>query len=193
MYLTIRNNEIVIENPKGTITSIKGQNVVSYDLQNDRTGFSFRQNNGVISTIVYANIEKYNGSLVIPSIDTILADILLNTGFNAIASGSPSICPDFYSSVALEASGVAKASAGVFYALHGHSTVDQFVQLHDAASLPADPAIPKISFAVAANENFYFEPDEPIYFSAGIVVSNSSTLATKTIGGSTCWFNLQYK
>ena len=68
----------------------------------------------------------------------------------------------------------------------------QFIQIHDAASLPADTAVPKIVFEVAASSKFAIDygPNGRT-FDTGIVVCNSSTGPTKTIGAADCWFDVQ--
>ena len=99
------------------------------------------------------------------------------------------------STTAYATSLIIKASAGSLYIITGFNskTTDQFIQLHDSATLPADTAIPKVIFRVAAGSNFSF--DLGIYgrvFTSGIVVCNSSTGPTKTIGAADCWFDCQY-
>lgn len=96
---------------------------------------------------------------------------------------------------AYAASLVIKASAGKLFTVTGYSskTSSQFVQLHDASSLPADTAVPKIIFTVPASSNFSFDLSKwGRYFSTGIVVCNSSTGPTKTIGSADCWFSVTY-
>jgi len=69
----------------------------------------------------------------------------------------------------------------------------QFIQVHDAASLPADTAVPAIVLTVSGSSNFSL--DLGVYgrtFANGIVVCNSSTGPTKTIGSADCWFDAQY-
>jgi hypothetical protein len=94
-----------------------------------------------------------------------------------------------------EASRVIKASAGNLYALHGYNSKasSQFIQLHDSASLPANGVVPVLVLEVTAESNFFF--DFGVYgrhFSTGIVVCNSSTANTKTIGSADCQFDAQY-
>lgn len=99
-------------------------------------------------------------------------------------------------SVAYVASQIIKAAPGMLYRLVGYNSkgTAQFIQLHDAAALPADAAVPKEVITVATVGNFAI--DFGPYgrkFTAGIVVCNSSTGPTKTIGSADCWFSAQYK
>lgn len=94
-------------------------------------------------------------------------------------------------STAAEASRVLKAGKGVLLALYGHSTAAsaQYIQLHNTTSVPADTAVPYVSWKVAAGDNFYiYVPVGGIPFDTGISVCNSSTVATKNIGSADCVF-----
>lgn len=98
-------------------------------------------------------------------------------------------------SVAYVASQVIKATPGILYQLHGYNSgAAQFIQLHDAASLPADTAVPELVQAIAATSNFVI--DLGVYgkkFAVGIVACNSSTGPTKTIGSANCYISARYK
>lgn len=93
------------------------------------------------------------------------------------------------------ASLVIKASAGRLIEIRGYNAKAsaQFIQVHDAASLPADTAVPEETFTVAASSNFTISFSEDKSFTTGIVVCNSSTEATKTIGSADCWFSADYR
>ena len=97
---------------------------------------------------------------------------------------------------AVAASLVVKAAAGTLYGLLIYNTgaVDQYVQVHNAASLPADAAVPDVVIPVYAGSTAFLEFGVyGIPFTTGIVVSNSTTVATKTIGAADCWFVATYK
>lgn len=69
----------------------------------------------------------------------------------------------------------------------------QFVQLFDAQTLPADGAVPVTFLAVATNaqaRGYYGKAGRR--FTGGIVLCNSSTAGTKTIGSADCLFDVQY-
>jgi len=90
---------------------------------------------------------------------------------------------------------IAKASAGTLYGLTGYNsrTSSQFIQIHDASSLPADTAVPTVILFVPANTNFFIDYGNigrPM--TNGIIICNSSTGPTKTIGSPDCWFDIQY-
>ena len=93
------------------------------------------------------------------------------------------------------ASLIAKATAGTAYVILGYNakTSAQFIQVHDSATLPSDTAVPETVISVPASSNFSI--DYGAYgkaFGSGIVVCNSSTQATKTVGTTDCWFEVLY-
>lgn len=121
------------------------------------------------------------------------------TGRLAVTSTAtpPSGAASVYSRAATTAykkSLVVKASAGRLFLLTGYNSnaATQFIQIHDAAAVPADTAVPVYTFAVPQG-NFSLDlTNVGDYFSTGIVVCNSSTGPTKTIGADDCWFVALY-
>lgn len=96
------------------------------------------------------------------------------------------------STTALATSLVVKASAGRLRGVQGYSTVAQFVQIHDAASLPADGAVPKVVFPIEANKPFSIDFGlVGRSFATGVVVCVSTTGPTKTIGSANTWIDAQ--
>jgi hypothetical protein len=69
----------------------------------------------------------------------------------------------------------------------------QFIQVFDASSLPADTAVPLLSFDIATvvSKAVAFDPGGR-WMSRGCVICNSSTQATKTIGSADCLIDVQY-
>lgn len=103
--------------------------------------------------------------------------------------------PQNYSSAAYEASAVVKSSKGALYGLSGYNSKasTQFIQIHDASALPADTAVPKITITVPASSNFSVDFGQyGKWFQNGIVVSNSSTGPTKTIGSADVFFEVRF-
>lgn len=93
----------------------------------------------------------------------------------------------------LAASLVVKSAAGVLYGLQGYSTAAQFIQIYNATTLPANGVAPVITFPVEADKPFSIDFGKlGRAFATGIVVGNSSTGPTKTIGGSTIWVDAQF-
>jgi len=91
------------------------------------------------------------------------------------------------------ASLIGLAYPGRLFLLVGHNAkaTAQFIQVHNSATLPSEAAVPEWSFLVAANSNFSL--DLSLYgdhYNAGVVVCNSSTRATKTIGSADCSFTM---
>lgn len=69
----------------------------------------------------------------------------------------------------------------------------QYLNMFDASTLPADTAVPIFSWALAAHSGvgFGYAPNGR-QFREGLVLCNSSTDATKTIGSADCFFDVQY-
>lgn len=101
----------------------------------------------------------------------------------------------YYDSSAYENSAVVKANPGTIHRISGYSSDANpvWVQIHDSATVPADTAVPILTIYVGAGENFDFDLSIIGRFcEKGIVVCNSSAGPTKTIDGTTAWFNIQY-
>jgi hypothetical protein len=96
-----------------------------------------------------------------------------------------------YRSAALEKSKVIKATSGYLRYLLAYNTAGsaKYIQLHDSATLPADTAVPAAELSIAAHSSAILDLTKtPMTFKNGIVVCNSSTDATKTIGSDDCLF-----
>tara|TARA_R110000868_G_scaffold59182_6_gene181774 strand:+ start:921 stop:1247 length:327 start_codon:yes stop_codon:yes gene_type:complete len=93
------------------------------------------------------------------------------------------------------ASLVVKKTGGVLFGLTGYNSSGsaQFIQVHDANILPADAAVPVLTFTVATVANFSIDFGiKGRKFTKGIVVCNSSTGPTKTIGSADTFIDAQY-
>ena len=103
------------------------------------------------------------------------------------------------SSNAPKNAGTATLSAGVQLAaypvtllgltVNNTNAAAQYIQLHDAASTPADTAVPVLVIkAPAADDQMIDLGVYGMIFVNGLYVCNSSTAATKTIGAADCQF-----
>lgn len=104
--------------------------------------------------------------------------------------------PSNATTTAYQSSLVIKPSAGILMGVSGYNakTSAQFIQLHDSSTVPSDSAVPTgAPISVPASSNFSIDFGAAgRKFSTGIVVCNSSTGPTKTIGASDCFFDAQY-
>ena len=102
--------------------------------------------------------------------------------------------PYNYTSRQLEKSAVVKTGSGILYGftITNTNASAQFVQVFDAQTLPADGAVPIISKSVPAGDAVGFAWLPGRTFFAGLILCNSTTQATKTIGASDCLFDAQY-
>ena len=94
-------------------------------------------------------------------------------------------------STGLENSRVLKVGAGVLRSINGYSSKAsaQFIQLFDATALPADGVAPDFVIPVGATSAIpptYMGDGLPFY--NGLVICNSTTAPTKTIGLADCYF-----
>jgi hypothetical protein len=97
---------------------------------------------------------------------------------------------------ALANSLVIKNAAGRLYGLQGINTLAgaQWIHFFDAAAVPADATVPLISIPVAGGAQFSIDFGiRGRTFANGIVVTNSTAAAAKTLGAANCLFDAQYK
>lgn len=118
---------------------------------------------------------------------------LVQTKETPDATATFSITP--YFSAALEASRIVKASPGnLFGFVFGNSNAAlRYVQFFNSTTLPADGAVPALSFPVQGNSPFSFDTGKfANFFTVGMVICNSTTQFTKTIGAADSTFYVQY-
>lgn len=101
-----------------------------------------------------------------------------------------------YRTTALAASGVIHVGSGYILGIVGVNTAigSQFIQLHfDSATVPANGEVPDWCIRVDGSSNFLLDLGElGDQFATGLTWSNSSTLATKTIGAADVWLQALY-
>jgi len=68
----------------------------------------------------------------------------------------------------------------------------QWIQLHDAAAVPADGAVPAWIQTIAGVGNLGVLWLPPRVFEAGVVICNSTTGPTKTLGAADTFFDVQW-
>jgi hypothetical protein len=98
--------------------------------------------------------------------------------------------------VAQAASLVVKASKGGLLRITGFNALagTQFLQVFDASALPADASVPLLVYALSASSPFEVNfGHTPMPMQNGIVVCNSTTGPTKTIGAANCLFTVLYQ
>jgi hypothetical protein len=107
-------------------------------------------------------------------------------GFNSL--------PDNFTNGKVSSSIVIPGSI-IVYGFVAYSTKGsaQFLNVFDLSSVPADTAVPLFSWPLAANNGVgvSYAPNGR-WFKEGIVLCNSSTDATKTIGSADCLFDVQW-
>lgn len=95
-----------------------------------------------------------------------------------------------------EAFRVIKASPGRLMSLKGYNSKvsAQFIQIHNSSDDALDGAVPVATFTVPATSNFAFEwpASTGLPLSIGIIICNSSTGPTKTVGSADCFFTAVY-
>lgn len=90
------------------------------------------------------------------------------------------------------ASAVVKTSNGLLFGFTVSSEIAQYIQVFDATSLPSEGAVPLLSFQVALGGYLSLQWVPPRYMEYGIVLCNSSTQHTKTIGTTDCIFDVNF-
>jgi len=129
---------------------------------------------------------------------SLATNVPLPAGTNSLGKVTitPSAQATLYSSAGYAASGIIKGSAGSLYGIYGYNskTSDQYIQIHNTTTLPADASVPAIAPILApAQSNFFVDfSTVGLPLSTGIVWCNSSTAPTKTIGSADVFVTALY-
>lgn len=104
------------------------------------------------------------------------------------------LLPLNYYSPRLASFAVVKTGPGILYGftVTNTSAAAQYVQLFDGTELPADGAVPILAKSIPLADAIAFNWFPGRTFHGGIILCNSSTLATKTIGSADCIFDAQF-
>lgn len=135
-------------------------------------------------------VQFIAGSNVTISLNDNAIDDRVEVTISASAAGSTTPTLMVSHSTAYEASRVLKSTSGNLRMVYGYNAgPDQYIQLHDASAVPADAVAPFSVIKVDSSRPFSIALDSPgIPFSTGIVVCNSTTGPTKTVGGANCYY-----
>lgn len=90
------------------------------------------------------------------------------------------------------ASAVVTTSPARIYSLSGYSSGAAYILIFDATALPAEGETSLLTLAVNSGQ-FYFDLQDGLVMNTGIVVCNSSTAVTKTIGSADTQFVVGYR
>lgn len=95
---------------------------------------------------------------------------------------------------ALAANAVVATGPGWLYDIAGYNNAEPYLHIHDAASQPANGTVPLLIIPITAATPQWFEKQFPggLRFYTGLVICNSSTEETTTIGGATTQFVCNY-
>jgi hypothetical protein len=128
-----------------------------------------------VSFPAVADLVYHDGVYFDPEKLTDIVRLLLNGNSGAVASSL-----------------VVKTSPGLLFGFTVSSIAAQFIQIFDAATLPANATVPTAVFPVAATNQVSVAWNPPRSFRNGLVICNSSTQHTKTIGSADCIFDVQF-
>lgn len=106
------------------------------------------------------------------------------------------LAPSNNPTVAYSNNQVVKTTAGILFGVtvYNSAATPQFIQLHNTFALPGNGAVPVTLLSVPAMGNLSI--DFGVHgkaFGRGIVVCNSTTGPTLTIGSNDCWFDPRFK
>lgn len=104
------------------------------------------------------------------------------------------LAPFNFNPAAAVASGVVKNKPGAVFGwtITNTNAATRWIQFFDAATLPADTAVPLITIQLTTGATSQVTLIRPRIYLTGIVVCNSSTSATKTIGAADSFLDIQY-
>lgn len=104
------------------------------------------------------------------------------------------LLPLVYASPRLANSAVVKTGPGTFYSITMTNTnaAARFLQAFDASVLPADGAVPLFSRSIPITDSITITWTVGFTFNVGLVVCNSTTSGSKTIGAADALFAVTF-
>lgn len=99
---------------------------------------------------------------------------------------------NFYSNVLGSSIVIPQAHFLYGFTVNNTNASSQFLLIFDLTALPANGAAPAVSMTAPGASDKAVEWIRPRRMFEGIVICNSSTPATKTIGAADCFFDVQY-
>ena len=126
----------------------------------------------------------YGAVLVQPEDDYVQVDAAAIANLSRVLKNS--------TSVAAENHRIVTTGPALLVGFSASSTTAQFIQFFDASLVPADNAVPLPPFAITAGGSVSFTWTPPRYFANGIVICNSTSQLTKTLGAADTLFDVQY-
>lgn len=95
---------------------------------------------------------------------------------------------------AFAASAIATTAPARLYSISGFNAGPaQYIQLFDLTAVPVDTTVPLLSFPILATGWWYFDWQDGLPMHLGIVVTNSTTGTTKTLGAADNQFVVTYR
>ena len=204
---TLHANEVVVKTsalPAGAATEAALQSILAKLIAAPATAAAQSTANGSLASIdakvaTETTLAEILAKLIAaPATEATLASILaklvaVNTGAVVVSSGNITAnAPSgtLANSTAYEASRVVSAAGCKLMTVSGYNAGPaQFIQIHNAGSLPANGVAPVRLIGVPAQSSFSMEFENVgLPLSTGCVICNSSTGPTKTIGSADCYF-----
>lgn len=104
------------------------------------------------------------------------------------------LLPLNYESPVLQSSAQVKTGPGTFYSITMTNTnaAARFLQVFDAVKLPADGTVPLFSRSVPIADSLLLQWTNGHTFLYGLVVCNSTTAASKTLGAADSIFDVSF-
>ncbi len=151
---------------------------------------------GATSNALDVNVKSIAAAQTIASITTV-GTITNPVGMKELPDSTATYAPTVASSTAYANNIIIKASPGVLYNLTGYNskTSSQFILLLNATTVLGNgnaTSFPALNVPAGQTFSLDFGGKFGRFFSTGMVVVNSSTANTVTIGSADCWFDALY-